>query len=92
MQNKQQQLDRVNNLGNALKHLSLRGIVPEIVHYSEYHQSAISISFEDLKAIAAGQPVTKTVDTMITYQYEWLGVRLMCTVFENQGQSEQVKL
>ena len=87
-----EQLDHTNNLGNALKHLALKGILPQIVHYRELGPSAISLSFEDLKTVAAGQPVNRVVDTMIVYHFDWLGVELMCHQVKPLNAPEQVRL
>jgi hypothetical protein len=91
-EDKQQQLEHINDLGNALKQLALKGIVPQIVHYRESGPSAISLSFDELKLIAAGRPVNKTVDSMIVYHFDWQGVELLCHHIAPNQSSEQVTL
>jgi len=87
-----EQIEHTNNLGNALKQLAIKGIIPQIVHYRELGPSAISLSFEDLKLIAAGRPVNRTVDSMIVYHFDWQGVELTCHQVKPMKATEQVTL
>lgn len=91
-EDKQKQLEHINDLGNALKQLSIKGIVPQIVHYHETGKAAISLGFDDLKLIAAGRPVNRTVDSMIVYHFDWQGVELMCHQVKPLKATEQVTL
>ena len=87
------QLDRLNNLGNALKQLSMRKILPLWIDYNPESNPGISVRFDDLRTLVGSSDVTKIEDTTaITYRFVYMGVDVFTTVCKSSPKTETVKL
>ena len=94
---KEQQLEDVDHLAQALIELYTSGVVPVDIHYTQGIDPSIVLSFTDFKKIANGRPVTKIEDTMTVYSFKWPGeyrVELRAYVYQKSKEivSEQVRL
>ena len=93
MTDKKQALDRINDLGNALKQLSIRKILPLWIDYNSESESTISIRFDDLRILAGDRDVIKIEDTTaITYRFNFMGIDLYASICKSAPQPETVKL